>query len=185
MQAPATPPSRPAGFVANTAWIGILLFGLLTLKTLGWYVELVQDSLLRGLRADSATPVAAQLLAFALDRTHLLLLAQVLLAAFGLATAVGLLQRREWARRAFIALLLLGALALLVGCAGLFALLYGEPMYCRSRDPDCHRDLEQLALGVLVVAALATAGACFGVARLVKRLASAPVRQLMRTATPC
>lgn len=178
---PEKSPSTPVGFLANTAWIGILLFGLLTLKALGWYGELLQDFLRRDLNTETGTPITDQFFEFFLGGTHLTFLTLTVISGFGLAAAIGLLQRRNWARRAFIALVLLGGVAMLVGCAGLFGLLYGEPMYCRSRDPDCHRDLEQLAMVVLVAAALATAGACFLVFRLVRRLASAPVKQLMRS----
>lgn len=106
---PPVPPTPRTGFVSVLAKITLILAGVSVAWSLvqGLAALLLSERLVARL-ASSDWPVPAGLL-WALRHLAPLSLAMLLLSLLTTVTAWGLLQRREWARRVFIALLLVSA----------------------------------------------------------------------------
>ena len=106
--APAAP--APAGFVTVLARISLVLAALGVAWALGQValVLLVPEAAVAHLSAQPGLPPG---LAWSLEHRVVLSLAMLALALLFLAVAWGLLRRHEWARWAFIALLVAGAVA--------------------------------------------------------------------------
>jgi hypothetical protein len=111
-----TPDRTAATFVSTLAWISLVLAALGT----AWAVVqllvglLIPDTLVVELAAQGAIP---PLLVDLFAWSNVLAMAMLAGSLTLLAAAWGLLKRQEWARLAFIALLLLGALANFAGLA--------------------------------------------------------------------
>jgi len=111
---PAAAQRRPgASFVTILAWISIVagalgvMYSVVQLLT-GLFVPEFQMQMLNPIGAE--LPPLPPLMQWYYANTVLLALGSLLMSAALLAVARGLLRRREWARRGFIALLVLGTL---------------------------------------------------------------------------
>lgn len=104
-------------FVSLVAWVFIVLAGLMTL--IGAIQNLMLHWLWPGLAI--ATPDALPMLGWATGHLGLVLGGFLALALGQLIAAIGLLRRRDWARRLFIALLGLGIVWNLAGLALMIA----------------------------------------------------------------
>jgi len=161
-------------FVTTTAWVFMLLGALAS----AW--ALVQNALLvGGGAAVDGAPVGGL---FGLLVTHLpwVVNAGLAMSLATLASAVGLLLRLNWARRTFIALLLLAIVANLLGLW-----LQQEVMQSVADTTLSTTALPPRALGVFggfvtaarVMAVLVTLGACGLLGWIIRRLMSPTVRQ--------
>ena len=105
-----------AAFVTPLAWISLVLAALGTAWALAQLLVglMVPDTAMADLAAQGLVP---PLLAGLFEWRNVLALAMLALSLALLVAAWGLLRRREWARLAFIVLLLLGALANFAGLA--------------------------------------------------------------------
>lgn len=112
----APPPSPAAAFVTSLAWISLALAVLGTAWALAQLMVglLVPDTAMVELAERGLVP---PLLVSLFESRNVLALGMLASALALLVAAWGLLRRREWARQAFIALLLLGALANFAGLA--------------------------------------------------------------------
>jgi len=161
-------------FVTTTAWVFMLLGAL----ACAW--ALVQNALLvGGGAAVDGAPVSGLI---GLLVTHLpwVVNAGLAMSLATLASAVGLLLRLNWARRTFIALLLLAIVANLLGLG-----LQQEVMQSVADTTLSTTALPPQALGVFggfvtaarVMAVLVTLGACGLLGWIIRRLMSPTVRQ--------
>ena len=165
-------------FVTITAWVAIVLAALASASAL------VQNALVASivpLASGTANLPALPLL------TNLLLGylpwvvgTGLLMSLAMLASAIGLLLRLEWARRAFIGLLVLAIVGNLLGLWFQNEVVQSVVETTLSRTP-----LPQQALGVFggfvtaarVMALLMTLAACAVLVGIIRRLMSAPIRQ--------
>lgn len=159
MHAPAPPPA--AAFVTVLGRVSLVLAGLGTVWAL---LQLllglrVPDGLVAELAAEGVIP---PLLARLLDWRHVLSLALLALSLLLLAVAWGLLRRHEWARLAFVALLVAGAIANFAGLAAIdpfFDSLQGLVPASTTHGPDGLAFAAQLASSRRLVWATSVAGA--------------------------
>lgn len=108
-----------SSFVTVVAWIFIIFSGFATavalLQGLVLFLLTPMDQLERALGETSAALPGIYVFLFRHIRLVFLFLA--LGAALSLAASIGLLQRREWARKLFVGLMVLGALTQVAGVA--------------------------------------------------------------------
>ncbi|WP_162434715.1 hypothetical protein [Pseudoxanthomonas koreensis] len=112
------PDRNAAVFVTSLGWISLVLAALGSAWALAQFLVglLIPDALVADLAAQGLVP---PLLANLFAWRNVLALAMLGLSLALLASAWGLLRRREWARLAFIALLVFGALANFAALAGI------------------------------------------------------------------
>lgn len=137
-----------SSFVTVVAWIFIIFSGFATavalLQGLVLFLLTPMDQLERALGETSAALPGIYVFLFRHIRLVFLFLA--LGAALSLAASIGLLQRREWARKLFVGLMVLGALTQVAGVAVQF-------LAARALQPQAQAfgDAPELLWFVLVV----------------------------------
>ena len=161
-------------FVTATAWIFILLGALASVSAL------LQKAMLVSMGFEGAGPQVAGLFGLLIAHLPWVVGAGLVMSLATLASAIGLLLRLDWARRTFIALLLLAIVANLLGLW-----LQQEVMQAVVDTTLSSTALPPQALGVFggfvtaarVMAVLVTLGACGLLGWIIRRLMSASVRQ--------
>ena len=162
-------------FVTTTAWVFILLGALASLCTLVQQADLASWSLNGGIAGvvPSLPPAIAQL-------SRGVMAIGLVLSLATLACAIGLLMRLEWARRAFIGLLVLALAANLLGLWLQHELLRSvvEATLGRTALPDAVAGVVGgFVTAARVMAAVVTLGGCMLLAWIIQRLRSPAVRQ--------
>ena len=163
-------------FVTATAWIFILLAGLVSLSTLLQNAHVA--SLLPGLGSAGDSMPLPWLAALLMRHLPWVLGAGFVLSLTTLASAAGLLMRHDWGRRAFIGLLVMAIVANLAG-------LWLQHEVVRSVVDNTLTSVPPQALGVFdgfvtaarVMGVLVTLTACGLLGWIIRALMSARVRQ--------
>lgn len=178
--APAPAPAPRSTFVTAVAWIFIVLAGFGTVITLLQNVifQFLAPAMEAQLAVEQAgkDPAMPWIAEFMVRHLRWVVLAMFVAAASTLAGAVGLLKRRNWARRLFIALMLLGVLWNLAGI-GFMLTFFGTVGASLSGASGAAGDFALAMNMMIAVNVLITLGftALFG--WIAKRLASAEIRR--------
>ena len=182
MSQPASPveiaASRSA-FVTVVAWIFIVLAGFATLISILQNVMIAfmfpaveMDAALEQMAADERTPWLAE---FMFRHVRLIFFAFFLVCGAALASAVGLLVRKDWARRLFIGLMIFGIIWNLAGLVFVAIFMFSMPIPADA--PADFRDqfdvMAKMILGFNFVIGIAFA-VLFG--WIVKRLMSPAIK---------
>jgi hypothetical protein len=165
-------------FVTVLAWLVILMAGFTT------FIGLVQNIMISTMMPMDQMPLpsgqaAEQIpgfMRFMLANVRWFFLAFLIVSAVALASAIGLLRRKEWARLVFIALLALGIAWNVAGIFIQHSVLGSTAVVPPNAPPEFREQFERTASMMLIVSvvfALAFS-ALFG--WLIKRLSSAPIR---------
>ena len=104
-------PAPQSNFVTALAWTSIIVSGFGTLVTFFQTLlihALFSDDIVRQLRTDGPDDPLAQAMADWVPRFPMLFGLMFVMSAVSLVASIGLLKRVEWARKLFIALLVLG-----------------------------------------------------------------------------
>lgn len=171
----AIPESQRSQFVTVIAWIFIVLGGFTTL------ISLLQNILvntvipleqMQAQMATSPTPIPPMVGAL-MEHIRLFFFAFLVLASTTLVSAVGLLRRRNWARRIFIAILALG---ILWNIAGLFLQQTMMSEMQAFQPPGAPADIQQQMRGMMAATQVFSAIFALGFSLLfgwiIKRLTS-------------
>lgn len=174
-----TPPPFRSTFVSVLAWVFIGLAGFTTL------IATLQNLLLQWLflpMAQQAPPMPADLpLPMRFMATHFawFFRAFLLLSVLTLTAAIGLLRRREWARRLFVGLLGFGIAYQALGV--LFQWWFTGSMTGFMHDPHAPAQLDAVMSDVLLMVRIFSTLFAAGIAVLfgwiIRRLCSAAVRE--------
>jgi hypothetical protein len=163
-------PTKPSTFVTVLAWLGLLWAGFSIVmgvfQSIFVAVTMPNDPM-------SASEAAGTPAVFRFIFDHMLLFT-IALASFWavvFACALGLLRRREWGRKGFIALLLIGAIAA-AGVGVLQQTLMGEMFASQDRSAE----LPAMFLAMRIFSAIFTLVFVTGFAWLAIRLNSLPIR---------
>ena len=167
-------------FVTALAWVFIVLSGF------GTFISIVQNLMLQvmlrntDLRAAmSQMPADAPggaLPAWAAQHFEWLFLAVLIVPASMLVVSIGLLRRREWARRAFIALM---GLTILWQLLGVVLQFFFTGLFQPSMDgmpADFAGSFRAMLIGIQVFSLVMAAGFCVLFGWIIRRLMSAPIR---------
>jgi hypothetical protein len=165
-------------FVTVTAWVFIVLGLLATVSTLVQHATTV--SLLPGLTLASSAQPLPLVTGFLLGYLPWVMGAGLLMSLATLASAVGLLMRLDWARRVFIAMLVVAIVANLLGLW-----LQQEVVQSVVASTLTSAAVPAKVLGVFggfvtaarVMAVLMTLGTCLILALIIRSLMTASVRQ--------
>jgi hypothetical protein len=118
-------PQNKSVFVTVVGWIFVCLFGmgvLVSILQAVMFATLFDTPELRNL-----PPEVPPLAAFMFRNVMWIILSIWLLTAFGLVSAIGLLMRREWGRRCFIAVMVINVISNLV--AAVMQPIFMAPMF--------------------------------------------------------
>jgi hypothetical protein len=165
-------------FVTLTAWVFIVLAALASATAL--VQNAMVASLLPGWQLSGVQQPLPLLTGLLIAYLPWFVGAGLVLSLATLASAVGLLLRLEWARRAFIGLLVLAIVANLLGLWFQHEVVQSVVDTTLRRSP-----LPQQALGVFggfvtaarLMAVVMTLGACGMLVWIIRRLMSTPIRQ--------
>jgi hypothetical protein len=166
-------------FVTVVAWIFIVLSGFGTL--IGILQNIMVQTVFRSgefgeaMQAVPPDPGLPPVATFMFEHFHWIFLAVLLVNLFMLASAIGLLKRRNWARRCFIAIMILGVVWQVVG------LIMQATMFSFMRDQFSAAQMQGapdmgpffIAMGVVSVIFALAFGGLFG--WIAWKLASKPI----------
>lgn len=165
----------PSRFVTVTAWVFIALAGLASVWALLQHAAMI--SLATGTVPGSVAPwMTGRLLAYA----PWVLGAGLVLSVATLAAAVGLLWRLDWARRVFIGLLVLAAVANVLGLwiqHEVVESLVQSTLQRAPLPPQAADVFGGFVTAARVLAGVLTLGACALLVWIIRRLMSPAVRQ--------
>lgn len=187
--APQAPAAARSTFVTAVAWVFIVLAGFGTLITILQNVMITfmmsSDAWKSGPEQALQDPKVPWIAAFLFSHVRWLFLMAFLVAASMLASAVGLLHRKEWARIVFIVILAIGILWNVGGLA-FMAMAFGgfpaipAPPAGKGPMPDFDAMFKfMMAVNVVMVLAFS---ALFG--WIIKRLVSPDIRREFRAGHP-
>jgi hypothetical protein len=162
-------------FVTLTAWVFILVATFATATAV--VQNVAAGSLLAGLKATPGLPLVTSLLVGYLPWV---VGAGLVLSVATLAAAVGLLMRLDWARRAFIGLLVVAIVANIAGLwlqHELVQSLVSSTLGSASLPANAQGVFGGFVAASRLMAALVTLGACAMLAWVIRRLMSPMVRQ--------
>lgn len=166
-----------SSFVTVLAWVGVAFGGLATLgavlQNLMFFLVFPQADIQRAL-ADPKAPASAALI-FGSMRWVLPLF--LVMACTTLLASLGLLWRKEWARRTFIGLLGLSIVWSLLGILMQQFLIADMQPDLQGAPDDFARGFEIMFTVMRVVSALMAIGMAVFCAWLIKRLCSEPIRR--------
>jgi hypothetical protein len=174
-------PAERSTFVTVLAWIFIVLSGFSTIMSIFQYVIMSfvfpfarMQASVDAARARGGIPPGAE---FMIGNMRLLIGSFVLLSAIMLVASIGLLKRRNWARRAFIALMALG---ILWNIGGLFLqrLMFSSmPMGPGNAPPEFRAQFESMMTAMQIASAIFAIAFCVLFGWIIWRLMSADVRR--------
>lgn len=162
-------------FVTITAWIFIVVAGLTTVSAV--VQNAAAGSLLVGMKAAPGLPLVSS---FLMGYLPWVVGATLLLSLATLAAAVGLLLRLDWARRAFIGLLVVAIVANLAGLWLQHEVVQSLVSNALNRGPLPQQAVEVFGGFVTasrVMGAVVTLGACALLVWVIRRLMSPMIRQ--------
>lgn len=168
----------PSSFVSVLAWVFIALSSLATLVALlqNLMVWLLLHGSMQETMRDPPAEGMPAFATFALRHMDLFFLAFLLVSATTLAASIGLLRRREWARRLFIGLMLLAAAWQLVGLALQFALMPPFAQLPPQAPADFAADFRTMSIAMIAFGSVIGLAFCALFLWIAWRLASAAVR---------
>lgn len=165
-------------FVTVLAWLVIVMAGFTT------FIGVLQNIMISTMMPFDKMPSPSgpeaehmpAFMRFMMANVRWFFLAFLLLSAATLASAIGLLRRKEWARLVFIGLLSLGIVWNIAGVFVQQSMLGGAAMAPTNAPPEFRAEFERMATMMLIVSVVFAVAfsALFG--WLIKRLSSAPVR---------
>jgi len=162
-------------FVTATAWVFILLGVMSCLSAL------VQNAMLASLLPElSSSPAASGVTNLLQDYLPWVVGTGVVMSLATLASAIGLLLRLDWARRTFIALLVVAIVANLLGLwlqQEMMQSVVSRTLGSVALPPQAMGVFGGFVTAARVMAVVVTLGACALLAWIIRRLMSAGVRQ--------
>lgn len=171
-------------FVTVVAWVFIVLSGFATvisiLQNILVFTVFRDAEINQAMRANAAgsMPAAA---AFMAEHFHLFFLAFLLVSTFTLASSIGLLKRRNWARLSFVGIMVLGILWNLGGLVLQFLMFSSmeEPFSAGGPHPGLRASPFSMTLlvGMAVVNVLLAVGLSVLFGWIAKRLLAPAVRE--------
>ena len=161
--------------VTVVAWIFIVLAGMSTLVSLLQTVMVQLAPFDAMAHADGPEDMPA-MFRFMFRHFRLFMAAFLVLSALGLASAIGLLRRQNWARLVFVGLLALGIAWNLGGMALQYAMFSSMQPTVARVPSDVQRDFDMMMMFMQVVSALMALALSLLFGWLIRRLLSAPVR---------
>lgn len=168
----------PSSFVSVLAWVFIALSSLTTLVAL--LQNLLLWVLLRGPMQQAMRELPAEgmpaFAAFMARHVHAFFLAFLLVSATTLAASIGLLRRREWARRLFIGLMLLAAAWQLGGLVLQFVLMPQLAQLPPQAPAGFAADFRAMSIAMLAFGSVIGPAFCALFLWIAWRLSSAAVR---------
>ena len=171
-------------FVTAVAWVFIVLSGFATvisiLQNIMIFTMFRGAEISQAMRANppAGMPPAASFMA---EHFHLFFLAFLLVSAFTLASSIGLLKRRNWARLSFVGIMALGILWNLGGLVFQFLMFssMAEPFSAGGPHPGMRASPFSMTLlvGMAVVNVLLAVGLSVVFGWIAKRLLAPAVRE--------
>lgn len=165
-------------FVTVLAWIAIVMAGFTT------FVGVLQNIMVSTMMSFDDMPLPSgpefeqipEFMRFLMANVRWAFLAFLMVSAATLASAIGLLRRKEWARLAFIGLLSLGIVWNIAGIFIQHSMLGSAAMAPMHAPPEFRAEFERMAMmmGIFSVVFAVAVSVLFG--WIIKRLCSAPVR---------
>lgn len=177
-EARETTTAPSSSFVSVLAWVFIVLSSLTTLVALLQNLMLwlvlhdAAHASLRDMVAESMPSFAA----FMLRHVAVFFVAFLLVSATTLVTSIGLLRRREWARRLFIGLMLLAAVWQLGGLALQFVLMPQLADLAPQAPADFAANFRTMQIAMVALGSVIGLAFCALFVWIAWRLASAAVR---------
>jgi hypothetical protein len=165
-------------FVTVAAWVFIVLAGL------GTVIAAMQNIMLYAVfspemiqkMAEAQGQNTAPMPTFIVTTARSVFCAALLLSIFGLVASIGLLKRRNWARRSIVALLVIGILWT-VGGLVLQGFMFGAPFFHSPPANEFQTKFATMWMTMVTVWIVTTVGFSVLFGWLIKRLVSPAVRQ--------
>jgi hypothetical protein len=167
-------------FVTVTAWIFILLAAGASLSALAQSASFASLFPRVSVVGDAPLPIFSGLIGLVVAYLPWVTGASFVLSAATLASAIGLLLRQNWARRAFIGLMALAIAANLLGLWLQYEVVQAvvNATLAKSQLPTQFLEVfGGFVTAARVMAAIVTLGACLVLAWIIRRLMSSGVRQ--------
>lgn len=175
-------------FVSVLAWVFIVLGSFATLIALMQNIMIALvfplDEMRQAMDRADTTPPMPPWFRFMLTYMQLFFAAFFVFSAATLISAIGLLRRRNWARRAFVGIMIVCALWNLLGLAMPFVVTNWMPPVPDTAPADFRREFEvmmKLVMGITVTVSL---GMAVLFAWIIKRLVSEDVRREFQLGAP-
>ena len=172
------PEHQPSLFVTVVAWVFIVLAGLATVAAVmeNILVYLVFSPQMMQKAAEANSQSMAPMPTFMFTGIRFMMLVALLLASFTLAASIGLLKRKNWARRSFIALLVIGILST-VGGLLLQGFMFMAPAFHSQAANEYQASFKMARMAMLTSSIITTIAFSVLFAWLIKRLVSPAVRR--------